>query len=90
MNNYHNSQEIVNVGTGDEISIRELAETIADVVGYEGLIMWDTEKPNGTMRKVMDVSRIKSTGWEPKVSIRKGIELTYEWFKENVDSVRGG
>ena len=90
MNNDNNSQEIVNVGTGDEISIRELAETIAEVVGYEGLIMWDTEKPNGTMRKVMDVSRIKSTGWEPKVSIRKGIELTYEWFKENVDSVRGG
>lgn len=87
MNNYHNPREIVNIGTGDEISIRELAETIADVVGYEGLIMWDTEKPNGTMRKVMDVSRIKSAGWEPKVNIRKGIELTYEWYK-NQSEVR--
>lgn len=87
MNNYHNPREIVNIGTGDEISIRELAETIADVVGYEGLIMWDTEKPNGTMRKVMDVSRIKSAGWESKVNIRKGIELTYEWYK-NQSEVR--
>jgi len=83
MNNYLDSQKIVNVGTGTEISIRELAELIADIVGYTGHIMWDTSKPNGTMRKVMDVSRIKETGWEPKVGIREGIQRTYEWFKEN-------
>jgi GDP-L-fucose synthase len=82
MNNYDNPQEIVNVGTGTEISIRELAEMIAEVVGYEGHIMWDTSKPNGTRRKVMDVSRIKETGWDPKVSLRDGIQKTYEWYKE--------
>lgn len=81
MNNYLDSQKIVNIGTGTEISIRELAELIADIVGYTGHIMWDTSKPNGTMRKVMDVSRIKETGWNPKVNIRDGIEYTYEWFK---------
>ena len=81
MNNYDNPQEIVNVGTGEETSIRELAEMIAEVVGYQGHIMWDTSKPNGTMRKVMDVSRIKATGWNPKVSLREGIQKTYEWYK---------
>lgn len=88
MNNYLDSQKIVNVGTGTEISIRELAELIANIVGYTGHIMWDTSKPNGTMRKVMDVSRIKETGWEPKVGIREGIQRTYEWFKSNVEGVR--
>lgn len=88
MNNYLDSQKIVNVGTGTEISIRELAELIANIVGYTGHIMWDTSKPNGTMRKVMDVSRIKETGWEPKVGIREGIRRTYEWFKSNVEGVR--
>ena len=88
MNNYLDSQKIVNVGTGTEISIRELAELIANIVGYTGHIMWDTSKPNGTMRKVMDISRIKETGWEPKVGIREGIRRTYEWFKSNVEGVR--
>ena len=87
MNNYDNPQEIVNVGVGEEISIRELAEMIAEVVGYEGHIMWDTDKPNGTMRKVMDVSRIKATGWNPKVKLREGIQKTYEWYK-NQETVR--
>jgi|TARA_B100001094_G_scaffold309524_1_gene343263 GDP-L-fucose synthase len=89
MNNYDDPQQIINVGTGIEVSIKELAETIADVVGYEGLIMWDTEKPNGTMRKVMDTSRIKATGWEPKVSLREGIEFTYAWFVDSMGGIRG-
>ena len=89
MNNYDDPQKIINVGSGIEVSIKELAETIADVVGYKGLIMWDTEKPNGTMRKVMDVSRMKATGWEPKIGLREGIEATYDWFIESQGSIRG-
>ena len=89
MNNYDDPQKIINVGSGIEVSIKELAETIADVVGYKGLIMWDTEKPNGTMRKVMDVSRMKATGWEPTIGLREGIESTYDWFIESQGSIRG-
>ncbi len=89
MNNYDDPQQIINVGSGTEVSIRELAETIADVVGYKGLIMWDTEKPNGTMRKVMDVSRIKSTGWEPKIGLREGIQSTYDWYIDSLGAIRG-
>ena len=82
MNTYDNPQEIVNVGTGEEISIRELAKTISDVVGYAGQIHWDTSKPNGTLRKVMDISRVKNTGWSAKVDIYEGIKKTYEWYKD--------
>jgi len=89
LNNYDDPQQIINVGSGIEVSIKELAETIADVVGYTGHIMWDTEKPNGTMRKVMDVSRMKSTGWEPKINLREGIESTYKWFLEYQGTARG-
>jgi GDP-L-fucose synthase len=74
----------INVGTGEDVTIKELAETISDVVGYNRDINWDTTKPNGTPRKVMNVDRIKALGWEPKISLREGIEKTYEWYKENV------
>jgi len=73
----------INVGTGEDVTIKQLAETIADVVGYNRDINWDTTKPNGTPRKVMDVNRIKALGWEPKISLREGIESTYQWYKEN-------
>lgn len=73
----------INVGTGEDVTIKELAETIADVVGYDRNITWDTTKPNGTPRKVMNVDRIKALGWEPKISLREGIEKTYEWYKIN-------
>lgn len=89
MSNYDDPQQIINVGSGTEVSIKDLAETIADVVGYKGLIMWDTEKPNGTMRKVMDVSRIKATGWEPKIGLREGIQMTYDWYIEQQGVIRG-
>ena len=82
MDNYFES-DIINVGTGEDITIKELAETIADVVEYKGKLKWDTTKPNGTMRKVMDVSKIKSMGWEPKVSLKEGLERTYEYFKND-------
>ncbi len=74
----------INVGTGEDVTIKELAETIVDVVGYKNDYEWDTSKPNGTPRKVLNVDKIKSLGWEPKISLREGIESTYEWFKENV------
>jgi GDP-L-fucose synthase len=73
----------INVGTGEDVTIKQLAETIADVVGYDRHINWDTTKPNGTPRKVLNVDKIKSLGWEPKIGLREGIEKTYEWYKGN-------
>ena len=74
----------INIGTGEDVTIKELAETIKDVVGYKHPIYWDTDKPNGTMRKVLNVDRIKSLGWTPRIKLREGIESTYEWYKQNV------
>jgi GDP-L-fucose synthase len=82
MQNY-NEAEHINVGTGEDVTIKQLAETIADVVDYYGDINWDTSKPNGTPRKVMNVDRIKALGWEPKIPLREGIEKTYEWYKND-------
>ena len=81
----YEGDEHINVGTGEDVTIKELAETIVDVVGYKNDYEWDTSKPNGTPRKVLNVDNIKSIGWEPKISLREGIESTYEWFKENVN-----
>jgi len=83
MQNYNESEHI-NVGTGEDVTIKELAETIADVTGYTRNINWDTTKPNGTPRKVLNVDKIKSLGWEPKIGLREGIEETYKWYKNNV------
>jgi GDP-L-fucose synthase len=80
----YDSGEIINVGTGKDITIKELASTIADVVGFKGEIVWDTSKPNGTPRKVLNVDKIKSLGWEPKVGLREGIQKTYELYKESL------
>ena len=82
MQNYEEAGHI-NVGTGEDVTIKELAETISDVVGYDRDINWDTTKPNGTPRKVLNVDKIKSLGWEPKIGLREGIEKTYQWYKEN-------
>ena len=81
---HYDSGDIINIGTGEDVTIKELAETIADVVGYKNNVKWLTDKPNGTPRKVLNVDKMKSLGWEPKISLREGIELTYEWYKENV------
>tara|TARA_R100001463_G_scaffold119525_2_gene175404 strand:- start:2331 stop:3260 length:930 start_codon:yes stop_codon:yes gene_type:complete len=80
----YDSDDIINIGTGEDVTIKELAETIVDVVGYENDYEWDISKPNGTPRKVLNVDKMKSLGWEPKISLRDGIESTYEWYKENV------
>jgi len=82
MQNY-DEPEHINVGTGEDITIKQLAETIADVVGYDRAINWDTTKPNGTPRKVLNVDKIKTLGWQPTISLREGIERTYEWYKKN-------
>ena len=82
MQNY-NEAEHINVGTGEDVTIKELAETVGNVVGYNHDINWDITKPNGTPRKVLNVDKIKALGWEPKISLREGIESTYQWYKEN-------
>lgn len=82
MNNY-DENEPLNIGTGKDITIKELAELIKEIVGYEGEIKFDTTKPDGTPRKLLDVSRLHATGWKHKIELREGIQSTYEWFKEN-------
>ena len=79
MNNY-SGNETVNVGTGKEISIKALARLVADIIGYDGKIFWDTSKPNGTPRKVLDVSKATALGWKYKTELRDGIKLAYENF----------
>ena len=83
MENY-DSEEIINIGTGEDVTIKELAETIVKVTGYQNYYQWDVSKPNGTPRKVLNVDKMKSLGWEPKISLREGIESTYEWYKAHV------
>lgn len=73
--------EHINVGVGDDVTIAELAELIADVVGYSGALEWDTSKPDGTPRKLLDVSRISALGWEPAIGLREGITSTYEGYR---------
>ena len=83
MQNYE-GEEHINVGTGEDVTIKQLAETIANIVGYERDINWDTSKPNGTPRKVLNVDKIKSLGWNPQVELYQGITQTYEWYKKNL------
>ncbi len=78
----------VNLGTGVDVTIRELAETIKGVVGYDGELEFDASKPDGTMRKLLDVSRAKKLGWKAEVSLREGIVKTYRWFLEHKEEVR--
>ncbi|KAL2465710.1 putative GDP-L-fucose synthase 2 [Abeliophyllum distichum] len=78
--------EHVNVGSGKEVSIKELTELVKEVVGYEGEIVWDSSKPDGTPRKLMDSSKLEGLGWEPKISLKDGLMDTYRWYLENVSS----
>ena len=77
---HYDGDEHVNLGSGEDISIRDLANLVAEVVGFDGRIQWDTSKPDGTPRKLLDVSRLRDLGWEPSISLRDGIASTYEWF----------
>ena len=78
----------INVGTGVDVTIRELAETIRDVVGFEGELVFDTTKPDGTPRKLLDVAKLRGLGWQSKTSLKEGLASTYDWFLANQDSLR--
>lgn len=88
MNNY-NETEIINIGTGEDVSIKELAEIIKEVVDFEGKIDWDTSKPDGTPRKLLDVSKLNELGWHHKIELNEGIKMTYNWYKDNLQNVAG-
>ncbi|ARP44340.1 GDP-L-fucose synthase 1 [Geobacillus thermodenitrificans] len=83
MKNYEDN-EIINIGVGEDISIKELAEKIKNVVGYQGEIKFDTTKPDGTPRKLVDVSKINALGWKASISLDEGLQKVYQWFLENV------
>jgi len=78
----------LNLGTGTDVTIAELAGLVARVVGYEGELVWDSSKPDGTPRKLLDVSRLAELGWKAEIGLEEGLAQTYQWFLENIDSVR--
>jgi len=84
----YDGAEIVNVGVGDDVSIRELAELVKEVTGFQGEIVNDTTKPDGTPRKLLDVARLHGLGWRAQIGLREGVAQTYRWFLENRESVR--
>lgn len=85
----YDGPEQVNVGTGTDVTIREIAMTIAELVGFEGETKWDTSKPDGTPQKLLDVSRLAEIGWRSKISLEEGLRRTIEWYRENRESLRG-
>ncbi|MBR3516265.1 MAG: GDP-L-fucose synthase [Lachnospiraceae bacterium] len=87
---HYDGEQHVNIGTGKELTIKELAELIKKTVGYEGEIVWNKDMPDGTPRKLTDVSKLHSLGFTHKVELEEGVKLAYEWFKENIDSARMG
>jgi GDP-L-fucose synthase len=88
LENYDESG-IINIGVGDDLKIAELADIVRDVVGFKGEIVYDTEKPDGTPRKLVDTARINALGWKAKIGLQDGIRQTYDWFLENAGSLRG-
>lgn len=87
LENYSGEQH-VNIGTGKEVTIKQLAETVQKCVGFEGEIHWNTDMPDGTPRKLTDVTKLHALGWNHKVDLEEGVQLAYDWFRENVDSAR--
>ena len=83
---HYNSGEIVNVGTGLDVTIRELSELVQRVTGFQGRIVYDASKPDGTPRKLLDVSRLKAIGWESKVSLERGVAEIYEWYRRSIEN----
>jgi GDP-L-fucose synthase len=80
----YDSPGIINIGCGEDISIRELAELICDIVGFDGELAWDATKPDGTPRKVLDTTKLRTLGWQPTIPLRQGIAQTYDWFLKNI------
>ena len=87
LENYSGEQH-VNIGTGVEVTIKELAETVKRIVGYEGEIVWNKDMPDGTPRKLTDVTKLHGLGWKHKVDLEEGVKLSYDWFKENYKDAR--
>ncbi|MBE2286578.1 MAG: GDP-L-fucose synthase [Prosthecobacter sp.] len=85
---HYSSAEIINIGCGWEISIREAAEIIREIVGYQGEIKWDTSQPDGNPRRLLDISRMEKLGWKAKTDFREGVAHTYQWFLENRATAR--
>jgi len=79
----YDSPEIVNIGCGEDVSIKELAETVCEVLGFQGSLVFDTSKPNGTPRKLMNVGKLLALGWKPRIGLKEGIRDAYEWFLKN-------
>ena len=82
------NSNLYNIGTGKDVTIKELAETIQNVIGHQGQIIWDTSKPDGTPRKLMDVSKMKTMGWQYSTELEDGVKNTYQWFLENINSIK--
>ena len=80
---HYDEPDLVNIGCGEDVTIRELAETVCDVLGFDGTLEFDASKPDGTPRKLLDISKIKALGWSPKISLREGIADAYRWFVEH-------
>ncbi len=84
----YDGEEHVNIGTGKEVSIKELAETVREAVGYTGDIVWNSNMPDGTPRKLTDVSKLHGLGWKHQVELKEGVELAYQWFCDNIEEAR--
>ena len=85
---HYDGEQHVNIGTGREVTIRELADTVRRVVGYQGEIVWNPDMPDGTPRKLTDVTKLHNLGWTHKVELEEGVQLAYDWFRENVKDAR--
>ncbi|RMD56095.1 MAG: hypothetical protein D6828_04200 [Nitrospirae bacterium] len=83
MKNYEGT-DLINIGTGEDITIKELSELIKDIVGFKGEITFDRSRPDGTPRKLLDITKIKSLGWKPSTKLEDGIRYTYEWYLKNI------
>lgn len=81
-------ESLYNVGSGEDLSLKEVALRVQKIIGHQGEIIWDTSKPDGTPRKVMEVSKLKKMGWSPKITLEQGIEETYQWFLENREKIK--
>ena len=86
--NEYDEPEIINVGTGQDVTIGEVAQLVSRVTGYQGRLAFDASKPDGTPRKLLDISRLRALGWKPSISLEEGLCSTYEWFLENIESAR--
>jgi GDP-L-fucose synthase len=88
MNNYDDCKEHINVGVGEDISIKELVNLLKEIVDYDGKILWNVDYPDGTPQKLLDVSKINKLGWKAKTSLEDGLRITYKWFVENYENIR--